>query len=196
MRKASISFVMSVLPHEKPRILMDRFPWCIISECFLKSLEKIHFPLKFYKNNGYCTRSLLLTVSRWILPKMRKVSERRFREEKTQTFCPVTIFLKSGQLRDNVEKYGITRQVADVNRKRCMRVAWWMNKLTDTHSKYIIFNAFKRQQWQHERTLHYYLIHIYTASLAIPKFNIWLLAHAKVYPSHTDVGKVAALYGA
>jgi hypothetical protein len=33
-----------------------------------------------------------------------------------------------------------------------MRIACWIPKATDTHSEYVIFNAFPLQQWLHERT--------------------------------------------
>jgi hypothetical protein len=33
-----------------------------------------------------------------------------------------------------------------------MRIAGWIPKTTNTHSKYVILAAFKLQQWLHERT--------------------------------------------
>jgi hypothetical protein len=33
-----------------------------------------------------------------------------------------------------------------------MRLAWWITKAIDTHSEYIILNAFPLEQWLHERT--------------------------------------------
>jgi len=53
-----------------------------------------------------------------------------------------------------------------------------MNKVTDTHSEYVIFNAFKRQQCQHERTS--ILPYMYTASLAIPKFTRSFTRHKQM----------------
>jgi hypothetical protein len=32
-----------------------------------------------------------------------------------------------------------------------MRFAWWIINATDTHSEYVILNAFPRQQWLRER---------------------------------------------
>jgi hypothetical protein len=51
-------------------------------------------------------------------------------------------FSKSRPLKDNVEKYGRTRGAADDNIKRCMRLAFWIAKATDTLSKYVILIAF------------------------------------------------------
>jgi hypothetical protein len=46
-----------------------------------------------------------------------------------------------------VEKYGTAGQLTDDNIIRRMRFACWINKATDTHSEYVIFIAFPRQQW-------------------------------------------------
>jgi len=43
-----------------------------------------------------------------------------------------------------VEKYG---KAKDSHVIRRMRFSCWLNKATDTHSKYVIFIAFQRQQW-------------------------------------------------
>jgi hypothetical protein len=55
LRKATISFVMSVRPsvppHRTTRLPMDGFSWNLIFECFLKIAEKIQSD----KNNGYFT---------------------------------------------------------------------------------------------------------------------------------------------
>ena len=34
-----------------------------------------------------------------------------------------------------------------------MRIACWIPKATNTHSKYVILIAFQQQQWLHERAL-------------------------------------------
>jgi hypothetical protein len=53
--------------------------------------------------------------------------------------------LKSCRLRDNVEKYGRTRQATDEYIIRLMRIACWITKATDTHSEYVIIIAFPGQ---------------------------------------------------
>jgi endonuclease III len=50
-----------------------------------------------------------------------------------------------------VEKYGRAGQATDDNVIRHMRIACWITKATDTHSEYVILNAFPRQQWFRER---------------------------------------------
>jgi len=51
----------------------------------------------------------------------------------------------------SVEKYVRARLATDDNIKHHMRLAFWVTKATDTHSKYIILIAFLRQQWLRER---------------------------------------------
>jgi hypothetical protein len=62
-----------------------------------------------------------------------------------------------------MEKYGIARRPTDDNIIRCMRFAYWITKATDTSSEYVIFTAFPRQQWLHERAS--MLRYTYTACL-------------------------------
>jgi hypothetical protein len=50
-----------------------------------------------------------------------------------------------------VEKYGTARQATGDNIIRRMRFACWITKATDTHSEYVVFTAFPRQQWLRER---------------------------------------------
>jgi len=44
----------------------------------------------------------------------------------------------------NVEKCGTAREATDDNIIWRMWIAYWMNKTTDTHSKYLILIAFPR----------------------------------------------------
>jgi hypothetical protein len=61
-----------------------------------------------------------------------------------------------------VEKYGTAKQVTDDNIIRCMYIACWIDKSTDTHSKYAILSAFPQQQWL---CIHLSM-HIYTYYIA------------------------------
>jgi len=45
-----------------------------------------------------------------------------------------------------MEKYGRTGQAIDDNIIRCMRSAYWITEVRETHSEYIIFIAFPWQQ--------------------------------------------------
>jgi hypothetical protein len=48
-----------------------------------------------------------------------------------------TFFGKSCRIRDYVKKCGRVIQVTDKNMIRCVRIDYWINKITDTHSEYV-----------------------------------------------------------
>ena len=52
-----------------------------------------------------------------------------------------------------------------------MRIAYWMAKVTDTHSEYVMIISFPLQQWLHERAsmLRYTYIACLVSSIAIYK---------------------------
>ena len=60
-------------------------------------------------------------------------------------------FRKSSRLCHNVDKNGRARESTDDNIKRRMRFARRITKATETHSEYVIINAFPGQQWLRER---------------------------------------------
>ena len=52
-----------------------------------------------------------------------------------------------------MEKYSTAGQATDDNTIRRMRIVCCIPKTTDTHGEYVIFIAFPRQRWLHERVL-------------------------------------------
>jgi hypothetical protein len=60
-------------------------------------------------------------------------------------FISNNVFSKIVSFMGYVEKYGTARQATDDNIIRRMRFACWITKATDTHSEYVIVNAFLRQ---------------------------------------------------
>ena len=70
-------------------------------------------------------------------------------------------------------------QAADDNIIRRIRIACWIPKATDTHSDYLIFIVFPRQQWLHERTSK--LCHTYIAC------HIILSSHLRLRRNHNNV---------
>ena len=48
-------------------------------------------------------------------------------------------------------KNGTPRQATDDNTTRRMLFAWWITKVTDTHSEYVTLISFLLQQWLQER---------------------------------------------
>jgi len=56
-----------------------------------------------------------------------------------------------------MEKYGRAGQATDDTIIRCIRIACWINKATNTHSEYVTLNAFPRLKWLRERAKILYL---------------------------------------
>jgi hypothetical protein len=77
---------------------------------------------------------------------MRNISDNSCRVNQNTHLCPIKLLRKSYRLGNNVEKYGIARQVTDDNTTECMPYACWIPKL-QTYSEYTRFIAFPRQQW-------------------------------------------------
>jgi hypothetical protein len=93
-----------------------------------------------------------MTVSRWILLRMRNVSDKSCRENEITRFALSNFFRKSCRLLDNVEKYGAARQATGDNTIRGMCFACWITEATDTHSQCVIIIAFPQQHWLRECT--------------------------------------------
>jgi hypothetical protein len=94
-----------------------------------------------------------MIISRWIILRMRNVSDKSCTQNQNTHFMFNNFFAwKSCRLWDNVEKYGRARQAIDDNITRRMRFACWITKATDTHTQYVILIAFPRQQWLCERS--------------------------------------------
>jgi hypothetical protein len=63
-----------------------------------------------------------------------------------------------------VGKYDKAGQATGDSIIRCMRVACWITKATDTHSEHVILIPFPRQPWLRERAL--VLRYTYSAPIA------------------------------
>jgi hypothetical protein len=100
LRNASISFVMSVR-QSGCRMELDSH-WTDFNEMwyfrlFRKSVEKSQVPSKSDKNNGYFTRRLFtfMTISRWIVLRMRNVSNNSCTENQdTHTLSVQWLFFR------------------------------------------------------------------------------------------------------
>jgi hypothetical protein len=114
LREATISFVMSVrlsVRVEQHGFHRTDFLEILYFSIFGKSVEKVQVSLKSYKNNGYFTdRYTFMVVSRWILHRMRNISDKSFRENLDTNFMFKNLFsLKSYRLWDNVKKIWCSR---------------------------------------------------------------------------------------
>ena len=56
------------------------------------------------------------------------------------------------------KKYGRAAEATDDNMKRCMRLACWICKATDTHLEYVILIAFPHDNNGYAAALHCYVI--------------------------------------
>jgi hypothetical protein len=88
-----------------------------------------------------------MIVSRWILFGVRNVSEGSCRESRNTHFMFNILFFRKCTVYENVE----TGKVKYDNEVRCLRIACWIMKATNTHSYYVILIAFPRHQWLRER---------------------------------------------
>ena len=132
---------VSYRPHGKIRLPPDGFSWNVLS-IPRKSLDKIQILLKF-DNDGYFTwrpRTLII-VSRWILHRMKNVSDEFVEKIKKKN----TRFMLNNFSPENIAVYGImwkkfgtARQATDDNIIWRMRIACWVTKDTHRHSEYLL----------------------------------------------------------
>ena len=85
-----------------------------------------------------------MTISRWILVRVRHVLDKFVLKIKTHVLCWIIFFRKSRGLRDDVEKCGGARGATDDVTIWRIRVACWVSKATCTHShrQIVILTAF------------------------------------------------------
>jgi hypothetical protein len=114
--------------------------WCL--SIFRKSVEKVQVSLKSDNNNGTLRKDLctFMVISRWILIRMRNVSDYICRENQNAHFMFNNLFS------ENRAVYEIMYRNIVESGHRC-----WITKATDTHSEYVIPIAFPRQKWLRER---------------------------------------------
>ena len=140
LQRATISFVMSV----RLSVWNNWAPTGRLFATFgiLVFLENLFRKFKFHWNLTRITATLhedqctFMIISRWILLRMRNVSDKSCRENQNTRFIFNNFFfpLKSYRLWYKVEKYGTSRQATDGNIIRRMRCACWITKATDTQS--------------------------------------------------------------
>ena len=133
----------SVRPHAYSVLLLNRLSWNWQFEYFFrKSVVKIQFSLKYYKNKGY--------IFDHVSPNSSQNEKCLIQNCKAQFYVECFFFRKSCLLWDNVEKYSITGQATDDHIIRRTRFTCCITKATKTHSDYVVLNAFPREQWFRE----------------------------------------------
>ena len=110
------------------------------------------------------------TISDRIILRMINVLNKSCRQKQNTHFMFRNFSRKSCRFWDNIEKYGRFRDTTNDNTLWRVRFACWISKATRAHAhasghpsththanarahtqKYVIFIAFPRQQWFHER---------------------------------------------
>ena len=117
---------------------------------FRKSIENIQGQLKYDKHNGYFTWiPMYIYYNIWLnYFWIRKVLERCGGENQNTILCTIIFFSENRSVYEIVlEKYGRARQATDDNIIWRMSFACWIPKDTNTHSEYVILNAFPRKIW-------------------------------------------------
>ena len=153
MRKAAISFVMSVRPHGTVLLPLEGSSWNFIHVCFSKiwrgcaSLietwqEKWVLYMKAYVHSWSHLAQFFLEWEMFQTKVVEKIE--------THILCSVIIFRKSCRLWDNAGENMAQRGRPQKTLPR-MRIACWIPKATNTHSEYVILIAFPLQQWLNER---------------------------------------------
>ena len=158
LRKATISFVVSVRLSAWTRLPLDGFSWNLIFEYFSKkTVEKFKFHSNRTRIKGafHEGQYTFLIISRSFLLRMKNVSDKSRRENRNThpVFSNFFIYIcrKSWRLRDNMEK----KYIVDLDRPQMtiqrLRIACWIRKATNTLSEYVMLIAFPQQWWLHER---------------------------------------------
>ena len=120
---------------------------------FFENLSGI---FKFNQNLTWRTGTLhadlctLMIKSRWVLLRMRHVSDKTCTENQNTHFMFNNFFPTVVPFIDNVKKCCTAGQATDDNIIRRMRFACWITKATDTHSEYAILFFFT-PTWLGER---------------------------------------------
>ena len=138
MRKATISFLMSVRPSLRVKQLGSHctdFHEVSYLRIFRESVAKIQFLFKSNKNNRYFTwrQYTFSIISRSSLLRMTNISDKSCRETRnTHSMFNNIFFLRKSCPNETLWK----------NVRPGMRIARWIPKATKTHSQYVTLIAF------------------------------------------------------
>ena len=96
---------------------------------------------------------MFLAIYRWILVRMRNVSDKLCREKQNTHFMFNDFFFS----RKSCYLWDFWKSVVEPDRRQMpiwrMHIEYWTPKFTNTHSEYVILTAFPLQQWLYERAL-------------------------------------------
>ena len=139
---------MYVRPHGTTRLQLDGFYLHLIPEHFFfsrKSVQKIQVPFNCHRNTGtlHQDRCAFMLIPRWILPRMRIVSDKSCTESQNTHFMFNNCFPNiMSFMRMWKKKCGTAGQATNGNIILRMHFVCWITKATDSHSEYVILSVF------------------------------------------------------
>ena len=133
----------------------------------------------YYWQMGFNSVFKGLIISRSVNHKISNVSDKVCRECQSTHFMFNNVFFrKSCHLWDNVGNYCWVRQTTDDNVLRRTHIAYWITKVTNTHSQYVILAAFPLQTLLHG--LAWILRHTYFTTLVHSIYTV--MCRTNVFP--------------
>ena len=155
LRKATVSFVMSVRPSICPSVRMEQLGsnWMEFQAiCYLRIFRKNcrNISLQSDKNNGHFTRRQLdffLSYLTHFFLEWKILQTKAVEPIKTQILRSITFFFGNNAVYEIMWKNIVDSCRLQMTIRR-MRIESWIRKATKTRSEYVIFNFFfPRQQW-------------------------------------------------
>jgi len=106
-QKTTASFVMCVRPSRTTRLPLDGFSWNLIFEYYSNIWEKLIFRQSLTRTTDtvHVDKGELLTLCRWIICRMRNISDKLCRENQNTFYVQYFFFRIWYRLWDKVEKY-------------------------------------------------------------------------------------------
>ena len=140
LQRATISFFMSVGPPawiiSAPNEQSFMIYYILVS--FKNMLRKFTFDSNLTRIMGALHEDIctFVTISRWILLRIRNISHKSCRENQNTHFMHSNFFFwKSCHVWDNVEKYGSAREATIDNVIWCLHFACWITRVTDSQNR-------------------------------------------------------------
>jgi len=167
LRKAAISFVMSLLPCPSVRTEQLDSDWKDFYEIWylnifenLSKIFKFHYNLTRITGTSHEDQYTFMILSRSVLLRMKHVSD-KCRENRNTLLYSIT-FLKNHAVHEIMWKNIVERDRPQMT-------------TTNTHPEYVILIAFSLQQWLHKRS-----------SMLRYTYVAWLVTYSKKTPSFFD----------
>jgi len=186
LRKATVSFLMSVCPSVRPSFRPPNRPhgttlllWTDFLEIwylsiFRKSVEKTLSLSKIWQENGYFTWSQISTFWSYLAEFFLEweMFQTEVVESTERHFTVNIFFLETRAVYEIMWESMVETDRPQMTIWR-MRLACWVPKATNTHSQYVILIAFPPQKWLHEGAS-LLCLYIYCPCIRLYFFSSWI----------------------